>query len=325
MQDSRVEKVEKEPRAIFVSYRRMDSKPWSGRLVADLRTYFGKERVYFDLDSNRSAQDYIIQLERALLGSRAVVALIGPDWLNSSDGNGQRRLDDASDLVRLEIETALKNGIALVPVLVGGATMPSGSEMPRPLGTLARLQAVRLSDDDWPYDFGRLLETLERHAVLPIRDAKGNETAEVKVTKLRRYERTVKASRRRAFDALAGAVEMLHYPVVEVSPEAARVVFNARRGGVITGEVVDADPGSSMVVLKFPTVKNGIVAAGSLALAYSTGGWSLLVGPALWGWERRFAVGFFDNVEGVLEGRGVGEDSSLLPGIHAWRNRKREV
>jgi hypothetical protein len=61
------------------------------------------------------------------------------------------------------------------------------------------------------------------------------------------------------------------------------------------------------------------------ALAVLTQGLSLTTGPALWAWQRRFAVGFFDNVEGVLEGRGVGEDSSLLPGIHAWRNRKREV
>ncbi|MEU9499687.1 hypothetical protein [Streptomyces sp. NPDC048196] len=103
------------------------------------------------------------------------------------------------------------------------------------------------------------------------------------------------------------------------------VTFNARRGGTVFAEVVDADPGHSTVVLKLPSVKNGAVAGVSVGLAILTNGISLAAVPALLTWQRRFAVGFFDNVEGVLEGRGVGEDSSLLPGVHAWRNRRRVV
>ncbi|WP_158761845.1 toll/interleukin-1 receptor domain-containing protein [Streptomyces sp. NRRL S-146] len=315
----------KERRAIFISYRRSDSAPWTGRLAADLRRYFGKERVYLDIDSNLPARDYVVELERALHASRAVIAVLGPDWLSSSNDQGQRRLDESADLVRVELETALRLGKALIPVLVGGAGMPPGHELPPSLETLSRLQAVRLADSDWPYDFGRLLETLEGHGVLPASEADTAYPGEPTLLTTRRYERRLQASRRRAFDALTGAVELLRYPIIEVRPEAAMVTFNARRGGAVSAEVVDADPGHSTVVLKLPSVKTGAVAGISVGLAILTNGVSLAAVPALLAWQRRFAVGFFDNVEGVLEGRGVGEDSSLLPGVHAWRNRRREV
>ncbi|WP_167536345.1 toll/interleukin-1 receptor domain-containing protein [Streptomyces ficellus] len=315
----------KERRAIFLSYRRSDSAPWTGRLAADLRRYFGKERVYLDIDSNLPARDYVGELERALLASRAAIAVLGPDWLSSSNDQGQRRLDEPADLVRVELETALRHGKAVIPVLVGGAVMPPGPELPPSLQTLSRLQAVRLADADWPYDFGRLLETLEGHGVLPASAADAASPGEPTLLTTRRYERRLQASRRRAFDALTGAVELLRYPIIEVAPEAAMVTFHARRGGAVSAAVVDADPGHSTVVLKLPSVKTGAVAGASVALAFATGGFSLAAVPALLAWQRRFAVGFFDNVEGVLEGRGVGEDSSLLPGVHAWRNRRREV
>ncbi|AQS69117.1 toll/interleukin-1 receptor domain-containing protein [Streptomyces pactum] len=315
----------KERRAIFISYRRSDSAPWTGRLAADLRRYFGKDRVYLDIDSNLPARDYVVELEQALLASRVVIAVLGPQWLGSPNDRGQRRLDDPGDLVRVELETALRNGKALIPVLVGGAVMPPGHEVPPSIETLSHLQAVRLADPDWPYDFGRLLETLERHAVLPASEADTAPPSESTILTTRRYERRLQATRRRAFDALTGAVELLRYPIVEVRPEAAMVAFDARRGGAVFAEVVDADPGHSTVVLKLPSVKTGTVAGASAALAIFTNGFSLAALPALLAWQRRFAVGFFDNVEGVLEGRGVGEDSSLLPGVHAWRNRRREV
>ncbi|WP_171162861.1 toll/interleukin-1 receptor domain-containing protein [Streptomyces sp. I05A-00742] len=310
---------------IFISYRRADSAPSTGRLAADLRGYFGKNRVYLDIDSNTSAQNYISQLNDALAASRAVIAVLGPQWLDARGPDGRRRLDVPEDLVRVELETALRNGIALVPVLVQGATMPPAHLLPPSLKTMTYLQAVRLATEDWAYDFGRLLETLEAHAVVPASGPDADPAEEFTVLTTKRYERTVQATRRRAFDALTGAVELLHYPVEESSPEAAQVIFHARRGRPVTAKVIDAGPGRSTVVLELPTVRTGVAVAATTAMAPATMGMSFASLPALWAWQRRFARGFFDNVEGVLAGRGVGEDSSLLPGIHAWRNRKREL
>ena len=59
-----------------------------------------------------------------------MIAIIGNQWVSSQAG-GVRRLDDARDLVRIEIAAALARGIPVVPVLVGGAVMPTGEELRR--------------------------------------------------------------------------------------------------------------------------------------------------------------------------------------------------
>jgi len=316
-------------RKIFISYRRSDSQPWTGRLADDLREYFGSERIYRDLDSSRSAQDYVRQIEEGLTASRVVIAVLGPQWLDSRYQDGRRRLDDPEDLVRLELERSLASGIAVVPVVVGNATVPRLSDLPASLGTLSRLQAQRLSDEDWAYDFGRLLETLESHGVVPSADATESAGFDVEqaISSVRRYERTLQASRRRAYDALVGALELLRYPRVDEDPQSAHVKFTVW-SRIITAKVIDVGPGRSKVVVEFDAVRTSVAAASWLGVAAMTGGAGLLglAGLAgLRGQQRRFAVGFLDNVQRVLEGRGIVEDSALLPGVNAWRNRSREV
>ena len=312
------------PRGIFISYRRSDSRPWTGRLADDLRDYFGHDRVYLDLDSNRPAQDYSRQIEEALRKSRAVIAVLGPTWLDSRGvGHYDRRLDDPDDLVRRELESALSTGIALIVVLVGGAVVPSAADMPLSLRPLTQIQALRMADEDWDYDKGRLLEALERHGVLPSTGNEDTSPIEWRPTKLRRYERTFQASRRRAFDGVIGAVEALGYKERRVVAEAAQVSFKVT-GRTITVKVIDSTAGYSTVVVEFPSVKTGLLAAGSAGLAVFTSGLSLVVWPALRTWESEFAKGFLDNVGGVLEGRGVGKDSAML-GLKEWLNRNRQV
>lgn len=312
---------------IFISYRRSDSGPWTGRLADDLRAYFGADRIYRDCDSNRSAQDYVQQIGEALGSSRVVIAVLGNQWLDAVDGTGRRRLEDPNDLVRLELESALASGIALVPVVVAGAVMPREGQLPAGVQSLARLHAVRLADEDWHYDFGRLLETLERHGVVPSYDVRTGDEIDFKrsISTTRKYERTVQASRRRALDAVIGAVELLKYPQIDLSHEAAQITFTAI-GRQVTTAVVDAGAGRSTVVVSFASTKTGLLAAGAAVAVMAMANPLLGLGwPALRAWERRFAKGFLDNVQRVLEGRDLGENSALPPGLEAWRNRKREV
>ena len=84
-------------------------------------------------------------------------------------------------------------------------------------------------------------------------------------------------------------------------------------------------PGHSKLVVEFPTIDSATLAGGSMVAALHTFGISLVAPLGLRGLERRFAVGFLTNVQRVLEGRGVGEDSAIFPGIEKWRNRSREV
>ena len=50
---------------------------------------------------------------------------------------------------------------------------------------------------------------------------------------------------------------------------------------------------------------------------------NMVGGVALRALERRFAVGFLDNVQRVLDGRGIGPDSALPPGLEKWREQSR--
>jgi hypothetical protein len=61
------------------------------------------------------------------------MVVIGKQWLRTADAAGRRRLDNPKDIVRLEIATALKRGIAVVPLLVDDVDMPRAEELPRPL------------------------------------------------------------------------------------------------------------------------------------------------------------------------------------------------
>jgi hypothetical protein len=71
-----------------------------------------------------------------------MLALIGPDWLNSCDENGHRRLDDPNDWVRLEISRALKRDIAVIPVRINGAELPAKAKLPDDIKGLLDHQAA---------------------------------------------------------------------------------------------------------------------------------------------------------------------------------------
>jgi hypothetical protein len=88
-----------------------------------------------------------------------LLAVIGPRWLTAAGTRG-RRLDDPADLVRLEIEAALTRGVLVIPVLVGGARMPSTDELPVSLRLLAGRQAVELDPARFSADIDRLAKVL---------------------------------------------------------------------------------------------------------------------------------------------------------------------
>ena len=67
---------------IFVSYRRSDTLPWAGRLFDGLTRFFGKGGVFMDINGGipRGA-DFERVLTEALASCDALLALIGPTWL----------------------------------------------------------------------------------------------------------------------------------------------------------------------------------------------------------------------------------------------------
>ena len=146
---------------IFLSYRRQDSQSATGRLADRLEAHFGAARVFRDHDSIVAGEDFADAIRRSVEAATVLLVIVGPRWLNAADAAGRRRLDDPNDFVRLEIELALAADVAVVPVLVEDATMPSQHELPPSLVEFSRCQAVELSDTRWHYDSDQLVAALQ--------------------------------------------------------------------------------------------------------------------------------------------------------------------
>lgn len=147
---------------IFISYRRDDTRQAAGRLADDLSDQLGAERIFRDIEKIELGVDFEQALNQALENCEIMLVLIGRQWLTIADAQGQRRLDQANDWIRIEIVTALKRGVRVVPVLIDGAQLPSESDLPEDLRPLVRRQALAVEDARWRSDVARLAESLAR-------------------------------------------------------------------------------------------------------------------------------------------------------------------
>src|SRR5262245_30466811 len=93
-------------RMVFISYRRADSADITGRIYDRLTERFGKEHIFKDVDSVPLGVDFRKHVGDLVQRCDAVIAIIGNQWVSAQAG-GSRRLDDARDLVRIEIAAAL--------------------------------------------------------------------------------------------------------------------------------------------------------------------------------------------------------------------------
>jgi hypothetical protein len=91
-----------------------------------------------------------------------MLALIGPKWMGAKKG-GMSRISDDKDAIRIEIETALKRRMPLIPVLVGRASMPKSSALPESLQKLCFLNAAEIDDGrDFHQHLDRLIRAMDR-------------------------------------------------------------------------------------------------------------------------------------------------------------------
>jgi hypothetical protein len=146
---------------IFISYRRDDSSASAGRLYDRLLVRLPKSQIFIDVDLDPGI-DFVEEIEINVSSCAVLVAMIGKRWLLSSDEEGKRRLDNPEDFVRLEIATALKRKIRVMPVLVDGASMPRSSDLPDDLKLLARRNALEVSHNRFNADFDRLVTAIEK-------------------------------------------------------------------------------------------------------------------------------------------------------------------
>ena len=157
---------------VFLSYRRADSAAYTGRVYDYLVDHFQRDRIFLDIDDIPAGERFGDVLARALESCAAVLVVIGPRYLEDTGAGGsgkpgpaseaghRRRIDDPEDWVHQEVAAALARDVRVYPVLVGGATMPSASDLPPALRELASFNACELSDKRWDFDTRRLMDDL---------------------------------------------------------------------------------------------------------------------------------------------------------------------
>jgi GAF domain-containing protein len=157
---------------VFLNYRRADAEAWADRLFERLVQLFPRENVFMDIDGDIPfGFPWLDWLDSQVAACDLMLVLIGRTWAAEfkvrSDA-GER------DYVRVEIESALKRQILVVPVFLGEAPVPQASELPDSIRPLLALQAAHLRRTSFDSD----AETLAKGIARSIALARGEAPAE---------------------------------------------------------------------------------------------------------------------------------------------------
>jgi len=113
-----------------------------------------------DVAAIEPGRDFRKAIDESVASCSVLLAIIGQEWLETKDATGRRRLEDPHDFVRLELASALRRDISVVPVLVRGAKMPLAERLPDDLKDLAFRNAVELTHARWKSDVQVLVNAL---------------------------------------------------------------------------------------------------------------------------------------------------------------------
>lgn len=150
------------PPKVFVSYRRTDSAAAARWIAKSIEATFGSQSVFIDVASIRPGKVWGKVIDDALCSSTVLIAVIGERWLSCQGQDFKRRIDEKHDWVRKEIEYAIVHNLAILPVLLTPATLPSAKALPSRLARLPDHQAFQLRHESWEQDLHALLACLKK-------------------------------------------------------------------------------------------------------------------------------------------------------------------
>ncbi|MBA4056134.1 MAG: hypothetical protein C0490_15575, partial [Marivirga sp.] len=142
---------------IFISYRRSDTSHAVKLMHQKLHEQFQGGKIFRDVDSIASGTDFKRRITDAIAECHVVLAIIGERWFDAKKQDPKK-----VDFVKFELKCAKRNGITIIPVLVGNNTkLPD--DLPRDLRWVLGLHVSRLRDDpDWDIDMDRLVNELKK-------------------------------------------------------------------------------------------------------------------------------------------------------------------
>jgi TIR domain len=155
--------------SVFLCYRREDSGGFAGRIQDQLVRDLGADVLFMDVDNIPFGLNFVKVLRDEVAKCDVLLAVIGQNWLDSRDERGGRRLDNPNDFVRIEIETALKRDIPVVPILLDGVRVPKADDLPDELGELSLRNGIDVHLASFHSDVSRLIYGLKRQLNIDIK------------------------------------------------------------------------------------------------------------------------------------------------------------
>jgi hypothetical protein len=155
---------------LFISYRHLADGTFAYSIYAALLNSIPAEEIFFDQSGIPPGENYQVTLNRTIGGAEALIAVIGPTWLEKLR---EKRPPGTRDWVRTEIAVALKRGIKVIPVLGDGCQMPHPAELPEDLQQLQFSQTFHIRGGNYiAQDMKGLLEAIlkiraRRHPLPP--------------------------------------------------------------------------------------------------------------------------------------------------------------
>src|SRR5262249_61770506 len=97
---------------LFISYRRSDTRDITERIYDWLTLRMSREDVFRDIGSVPPGANFVQTITDAVAQCQTLLVIIGPEWL--------AEVESLSDYVMLEVETALRHNLRIIPILVSG-------------------------------------------------------------------------------------------------------------------------------------------------------------------------------------------------------------
>jgi hypothetical protein len=197
-----------------------------------------------DVAAIEPGRDFRKAIDESVAACSILLAVIGQEWLESKDNAGRRRLDNPNDFVRMELASALRRDIPVVPVLVRGAKMPHPDQLPDDLKELAYRNALELTHVRWKSDVQVLIQALRPHIDEQVSAAKSADRKKAAAARTPDVTAPVLAIDAHTIERIAKELAKYIGPIAEVVVKRAakRAASVERLCGVVAREIEsDAD------------------------------------------------------------------------------------
>ena len=127
-----------------------------------------KLNIFKDVDSIPAGAYYPSMIDDAIEQCSVFLVVIGPDWLTVDNKTGKPRLNNVKDVVRIEVESALKRAIerqlTVIPIFVRKGEIPDADELPENLEQLVHFTGISIRPDpDFQNDMNHLIAALKKY------------------------------------------------------------------------------------------------------------------------------------------------------------------